>query len=274
MQSTNCAACRNVAPDAIPFSMAFQPIVDVERNTVYAYEALVRGLANESAYSILSQINESNRYSFDQSCRVRAITLASQLGLAKTGARLSINFMPGAVYSPAACIQLTLKTAQQLHFPLNRLIFEITEGEEVDDPQHLQNIANEYRRHGFQVALDDFGAGYCNLNLLADLPSDVLKLDMAMTRNLHQRPRAQHIVRTLTELCRSLDITVIAEGIETTDEFYAVRDCGIALMQGYLLARPAFEALPEYSLPAEQLQSRKPKECSVWFPMLTPLNAT
>jgi EAL domain-containing protein (putative c-di-GMP-specific phosphodiesterase class I) len=120
---TECNACRQGVKQLFPFSMAFQPIVDTEARQVFAYEALVRGVNAESAYSILSQVTPENRYAFDQNCRVAAITLASKLGLAATEARLSINFMPGAVYSPAACIQLTLKTAKLVGFPLDRLIF-------------------------------------------------------------------------------------------------------------------------------------------------------
>lgn len=265
-----CTACKDGIQQPMAFTMAFQPIVDVDSNRVFAYEALVRGLNNESAWSILSQVNETNRYSFDQSCRVQAITLASRLGLPETGAKLSINFMPGAVYSPAACIQLTLKTARNLNFPMDRLIFEITEGEQVHDPKHLQSIADEYRRHGFQIALDDFGAGYSNLNLFADLAADLIKLDMALTRNLHQRPKAMHTVRAIAGLCRDLNITVIAEGIETPEEFQAIRDCGITLMQGYLLAKPAFEALPEFMLPTTP--SSNPQTCHEFMSNGAPCN--
>jgi EAL domain-containing protein (putative c-di-GMP-specific phosphodiesterase class I) len=92
-----CGACRDGVGQTIPFSMAFQPIVDVRAERVFAYEALVRGLHGESAYSVLSQVTPENKYAFDQGCRVKALTLATQLGLVQTGAKLSINFMPGAV---------------------------------------------------------------------------------------------------------------------------------------------------------------------------------
>ncbi len=232
--------------------MAFQPIVDTEARRVFAYEALVRGPEGQSAGSILSQVTDENRYAFDQYCRVKAITLASQLHLAQTGAMLSINFMPGAVYSPAACIQLTLKTARECSFPLQQLIFEITEAEEVRDRGHLRSIVEEYRKHGFKMALDDFGAGYCGLNLLADFPADIVKLDMELTRNLEQRPTALAIVRQMVQLSRAIGCTLIAEGIETLQEYDALRSCGIQLMQGYLFARPVLEALPAFSLPADR----------------------
>lgn len=238
--------------------MAFQPIVDVEARRVFAYEALVRGPNGESAGAVLGQVSETNRYAFDQHCRVKAITLASQLHLAESGAMLSINFMPGAVYSPAACIQLTLKTAQAWNFPLKQLIFEITEAEEVRDRAHMNNIVEEYSMRGFQVALDDFGAGYCGLNLLADLPVHIVKLDMELTRNLHQRSTALAIVNSVVELAQKLDITLIAEGIETVEECQALCGCGIRLMQGFLFARPAVEALPRFSLPTVVCEAPHP----------------
>jgi EAL domain-containing protein (putative c-di-GMP-specific phosphodiesterase class I) len=229
--------------------MAFQPIVDIQAGKVFAYEALVRGVNNESAGSILSQVTPENRYAFDQGCRVKAITLAAQLGLADSGARLSINFLPGAVYSPIACLQVTFKTAREVGFPTDRLIFEITEAEQVKDRWHLRNIVNEYRKQGFKIAIDDFGAGYAGMNLLADLPTDIVKLDMELTRNIHDRPAAIAIVKSMVALSKTLGCQLIAEGIETVDEYSALAEYGITLMQGYLLARPQFEALPPFTLP-------------------------
>ncbi len=251
-QQSSCSACRDGIDQPFPFSMAFQPIVNVATGTVWAYEALVRGTDGSSAASILAQVTEENRYAFDQSCRIKAITLASQLRIEDTGAMLSINFMPGAVYSPAACIKITLNTARKLDFPLDKLIFEIVEAEKVISHQHLREIVQEYRNCGFQVALDDFGAGWCGLNLLADMPASIVKLDMALTRGLRDRPRALAIVRSIVELAGVLHTEVVAEGIETVEEYEALRNLGVRLMQGYLFARPAFEQLPEFYLPLEQ----------------------
>ena len=248
--STGCSACKDGVEPPFPFSMAFQPIIDVEAGKIFAYEALVRGPDGESAASVLAQLTESNRYAFDQNCRVRAIELASRLGLPATGARLSINFMPGAVYSPASCIRLTIETASRYNFPCQLLIFEITEAEQVRDGPHLRGIVDEYRRHGFKVALDDFGAGYCGLNLLADVPPDIIKLDMDLTRDLERRPSAQAIVHSMVRLAESLGCVVIAEGIESIAEFDQLRQCGVRLMQGYLFAKPAFEKLPAFTIPA------------------------
>lgn len=246
---TGCTACKDGIDEPFPFSMAFQPIVNTKTGSVFAYEALCRGSNGESAFSVLSQVTEENRYAFDQSCRVKAITLASELGLADNGAMLSINFMPGAVYNPAACIQVTLKTARKLSFPLDRLIFEIVEAEKVKNIQHLLDIVLEYRNCGFKIALDDYGAAWSGPNLLAEIPANLLKLDMALIRDIDKRCRARAIVESTVALAQKLDVEVIAEGIETVEEFKALRDCGIALMQGYLFAKPAFEALPAVLIP-------------------------
>ena len=245
---TACGSCKE-GLEPFPFTMAFQPIVDTALETVFAYEALVRGPGNESAYSVLQQVTEENRYAFDQGCRVKAIALAARLGVPAVGARLSLNFMPGAVYSPQACIQKTLRAARENKFPLDSLIFEITEDEKVRDPGHLERIITEYRKHGLAMALDDFGAGFSGLNLLSELAVDIVKLDVKLIRDIHLLPRTQTIVAAMAAMCRELKVQLIGEAIETVEEFDVLRECGITLMQGYLFAKPMFEGLPEISWP-------------------------
>lgn len=91
--------------------MAFQPIMDCDTGLPFAFEALVRGSNGEGAAEVLSQVTPENRYAFDQQCRIAAIEGAVASGILETSAKLSINFLPNAVYSPVACIQLTLRTA-------------------------------------------------------------------------------------------------------------------------------------------------------------------
>ena len=235
-----CGACRSDV-DLPSFTMAFQPIVDIDTSDIYAYEALVRPIAGGSAADVLSQINEQNRYSFDQACRVKAIELAARLELE---ALLSINFLPNAVYQPAACLQKTFEAAERVQFPTHHLMFEVTENEPARDVGHLQSIFKEYKRHGMITAIDDFGAGHSGLNVLAEFQPDVLKIDMALTRSIQTDHVRTEIVRAVAGLCRSLHISVIAEGIETVEEAVALKNLGIHLFQGYLFARPVIEQLP------------------------------
>lgn len=221
--------------------MAFQPIVDVETSKVFAYEALVRPPDGGGAAQILDQINPENRYAFDQSCRVKAVTLAARLGMESL---LSINFLPNAVYQPAACLAQTFEAAHRVDFPLHHLIFEVTENEPSRDVGHLQAIFIEYKRHGMLTAIDDFGAGHSGLNMLADFQPDVIKIDMALTRALNADKVRLEITRAVVELCNRLHISVVAEGVETVAEAVTLRRLGVRLFQGYLFARPALEQLP------------------------------
>ncbi len=246
LETDACPHCTPREPLRFGFSMAFQPIVDMRDFTVFAHEALVRGTAGEGAGSVLSQVDEDNRYRFDQACRRKAIGLAASIGMQSS---LSINFLPNAVYEPANCLRATLQAARKHQFPVNRIIFEITENERVIDHDHLINIISEYRRQGFRTAIDDFGAGYSGLNLLADFQPDLVKLDMALVRDIHRNAKRQTILTSIVAMCEQLDIEVIAEGIENEDELACIEDHGIHLVQGFLLARPGFEKLPDWTVP-------------------------
>jgi len=239
-KKAGCNACRTdvSVPD---FTMAFQPIVDIETAEVYAYEALVRPVGGGTAHDILSQITDESRYAFDQACRVKAITLAARLEMS---ALLSINFLPNAVYQPAACLQKTFEAAERVQFPLHHLMFEVTENEPSRDVGHLQEIFTEYKRHGMITAIDDFGAGHSGLNMLADFQPDVIKIDMALTRAINTDAIRYEIARALIGLCARLNISVIAEGVETIQEALTLRELGVRLFQGYLFAKPALEQLP------------------------------
>ena len=251
-----CQGCRDGEPLPFNFTMAFHPIVDLSRNAVWGYEALVRGMEGQGAGQILGMVDESNRYKFDQACRVKAIELAGQL-FPDAETRLSINFMPNAVYEPAACIRATLEAARRVGFAHRQIMFEFTENERMTDVAHVQRIIAEYRKQGFATALDDFGAGYAGLNLLASFQPDFIKLDMELIRGIATSPARQTIVAGVIMIARQLGVTVIAEGVETEAELTALRAAGIQLFQGYLFAKPAVANLPVVSFPASYALSEK-----------------
>jgi len=221
--------------------MAFQPIIRCRTRTIFGYEALVRGINNEPAHSVISRVNDDNRYRFDQLCRIKAIALAAKL---KMQGMLSINFLPNAVYRPERCIRTTLQAAREHQFPIEQIMFEFTEVERVADNQHIRHIVDHYQALGFKTAMDDFGAGYSSLNLLADFLPDIIKLDMHLLRGIDKDKVRQTIVRHCLALFEELNITPLAEGIETRDEMACLQEMGIDLMQGYLFAKPGFEILP------------------------------
>lgn len=251
----SCVACKDGVGFESPITMAFQPIVDVESGTVFAYEALVRGQDGRSAGEILATVSDDNRYAFDQVCRTTAIDLASRLNLTAGGAKLSINFLPNAVYEPRACIRATLTAAMRSGFPVDQIIFEFTEDEHLDT-NHVLNILRSYRAMGFRTAIDDFGAGYAGLGLLSKFQPDIVKLDMALVRDIDTDPVKRAIVRNTLNMLRDLAIEPVCEGIETLGEHDVLRDLGVSLMQGYLLAKPLVEGLPAIAWPRDRLPLR------------------
>ena len=238
---STCTPCKCHTPLGFDIRMAFQPIVNVNSKQVFAYEALVRGSQGESAGSVISQVNATNLYSFDQACRVKAIETAAAINLP---AKLSINFMPNAIYEPETCLAKTLQTAKKVNFPHKNIIFEVTEHEKIENHDLLVDVFRTYQRHGFMTAIDDFGEGYAGLNLLADFQPDILKLDMKMIRNIHADRVKKAIFSGIHKVAQELGIVLVAEGVETHEEFAFFKHAGVNLQQGYYFAKPALEHAP------------------------------
>jgi EAL domain-containing protein (putative c-di-GMP-specific phosphodiesterase class I) len=236
-----CDGCQNGDMFPLDFTMAFQPIVDLGGERIWGYEALVRGVNGAGAGAVLAAVTPENRYRFDQACRVKAIELAGRKMPASSTAKLSINFMPNAVYEPSACIRASLAAAARAKFDPKRLMFEFTENERLDDVGHVENIIASYRQMGFTTALDDFGAGYAGLGLLARFQPDLIKIDMELVRGIDQSTARQVIIAGIVGIARALNIEVLAEGVETDAEAKALLGLGIRLFQGYLFAKPELE---------------------------------
>lgn len=237
--SHGCTACRKTL-EIFPFSMAFQPIVDLLDYRIDAHEALVRGPEGEGAAEVLGQVNAENVYAFDQACRVKAIELAARLGIKH---QLNINFLPNAVYEPKACIRLTLEAAARSGFRLDKLTFEIVETEKITNSAHIRNIVTEYRRCGFKIALDDFSTGYSGLSRLAELKPDIIKLDRVLVQDCDQDQTRLAIVASMIALGAAIGTKVVLEGIERRGEVEALRSVGGRFMQGFYFARPLFEGI-------------------------------
>jgi EAL domain-containing protein (putative c-di-GMP-specific phosphodiesterase class I) len=123
------------------------------------------------------------------------------------------------------------------------------EGEAVTDTPHLQNIFTEYRRQGFQIALDDFGSGYSSMTYLRQFPFDKIKIDRAFIHGLETDPEAQAIVGAILALASGLHMQVTAEGVETESQLEELRARGCGQVQGYLLGLPVPAANLDFSPP-------------------------
>jgi EAL domain-containing protein (putative c-di-GMP-specific phosphodiesterase class I) len=243
-----------VDPSKAPqFSFAFQPIVDIDSLSVFAYEALVRGLANESAASIFGAIGPQDLHAFDRAARVRAVALAASLGLETS---LSLNLLPQSLDSVPDAIDSTIEAAISAGIPTKNIIIEVTEGEMIDNAVAFAARMNAYRALGIRFAIDDFGAGYSGLNLLAEFQPDEVKLDMHLVRDIESKGPRQAIVRAVIQACDDLGIDVIAEGVESAAEYDWFKRAGVRLFQGYLFGRPTFERLSTPVFPPNSGQAQ------------------
>jgi EAL domain-containing protein (putative c-di-GMP-specific phosphodiesterase class I) len=237
-----CPQCEPPFDGEMAIDVAFQPIFDVRSHRPLLYEALVRGPNGESAASVLAMVPESGRHRFEQRVRVLAIEKAGALGLVETGAALSINTSPSAVTEAERCLGQTIAAAARIGLPNHRIVFEFTENAKLD-VRHARAIVGAFDRHGFRAALDDFGDGYAGLTTLADVPTEYVKLDIALIRGIDTSYDRQTIVAGLAAIIGELGRTVIAEGIETGAELAVVRALGIPLVQGFYLGRPSLTEL-------------------------------
>lgn len=228
-----------------PFVMAFQPVVDTADNwRIYAYEALVRGPNGEAASAVLDAVPRNEALAFDAACRKKALTTAQSLGLR---AKLSLNVMPEAVGSYRYGLHATVHAAREMGFAASRLIFEVTEHAPIANLGKLTRWSAAARNRGIAVALDDFGTGHANLAALLQLQPRIVKLGMTLVRGIDtDRPR-QALMRGISLACESFGSLVVAEGVETEQEYRTLHALGIRLMQGYFIARPEVAALPEIS---------------------------
>lgn len=248
----NPAASANTEEEPRPrpplrFAFAFQPIIHAPTRSIYSYEALIRGPAGESAASIIRQVRPPETHAFREQERITALESAARLGLST---RISINFQPSDIaHSPTAVTSL-LAAAERCRIPSESIILEVLESEIIRDSGDFSARMNAYRTSGLTFAIDDFGSGYAGLNLLAEFQPDLIKIDMNLVRGIESNGPRQAILRGIVRTCLDLGIDIIAEGVETPEEYAWFRGEGIELFQGFLIAKPGFNSLrTDFHLP-------------------------
>lgn len=229
-----------LGPETLPdVQIAFQPIVDVKRQSVYAYEALVRGGHGESASDVFAAVPCAHRPLFDHRLMLLAVFTAAKL---KLRTRLAVNVSPDAFVHPATVHSLRCASTRT-GIPAEHIILELTESEPLD-LQRAAEALRAYRTTGFITAIDDFGAGYAGLNLLASFQPHLLKIDMQLVQGIAHDAVRRAIVESIVMMAARVRCEVVAEGVETAADARQLFNSGIRLQQGFLYARPGVEALP------------------------------
>ena len=222
--------------------MAYQPIVDCGHSGLYGYEALVRcSPGNLASPPALLAAAESLGKLMDLSRQIRGQVAAN---LATLPAALSTTKFFVNLHAQDLLDPQLFNPEAPLSAHANRIVLEITERTPLEEvPDVLQRIAR-LRALGYRIALDDLGAGYAGLSTFAQLEPEVVKLDMALVRQVENSRTKRHIIASMVQLCEKLNIHVIAEGIETIAERDVLLALGCQLLQGYYFGRPNRELLP------------------------------
>ncbi|MCB8888346.1 bifunctional diguanylate cyclase/phosphodiesterase [Vreelandella malpeensis] len=222
----------------------FQPIVDANRQAVFGYEALIRGPEHSPLHSPLRLFDVALQagllVELDLKCRQLAIRRFVELNLP---GRLFLNVMPLTIVERDFEEGLTLGFLRESGLSPERVVIELTEHVPIHDYALMRQAVDHYRDMGFQVALDDLGAGHSSLRHWAELRPDFVKLDRHFVAGIDQEPAKREFLRSILDVARSLDCQLIAEGVETAAEHLCLweLDRGLSLLQGFYFARPTRE---------------------------------
>jgi EAL domain-containing protein (putative c-di-GMP-specific phosphodiesterase class I) len=224
---------------AADLSTVFQPIVRLETGKLFAYETLVRcrvpGFAPSTLFERAAAEQSTGR--LGRMIREIAVPLCG-------GIPVFVNLHPNELDD-----RWLVRPDDPIFSHDHDIYLEITESAPLTHFNLCVSVLREVcARTGAHLVIDDLGAGYSNLKLIADLQPKVVKLDRVLVQELHLKPRQQKLVAMVVRLCEELGAKVVAEGIELREELSAVRDSGAHFGQGYLLGRPAFP-MPEITWP-------------------------
>ena len=221
------------------FELYFQPLVDLRRNQITGFEALMRwnsptrGMVPPARFVPLAEeiglIIPMGEWVIDAACR----EAASWPGVLK----VAVNVSP-AQFKSNKLVSVVRDALENSGLSPSRLEIEITESAMVDDVEGAIKLLNELKGLGVSISMDDFGTGYSSLSYLSRFPFDKIKIDQSFVRDLGKRADCMAIIRAVTGLCDSLGVTANAEGVETEEQLNMLRDECCNEVQGYLISRP------------------------------------
>jgi len=211
--------------------VVFQPIVDMRTGLQFATEALVRCRRPE-----LGDPLTLFRHAVANHCTGRLGRMIREIAMPLCSGPVFVNIHPNELSE-----RWLVRPDDPIFAHDDEVFLEITESVPFTHFDLCIDVLREVRsRGGIHLVVDDLGAGYSNLGRIADLEPKVVKLDRELITQLDRHARRRQLVTSVVRLCNELGAVVVAEGIETHDEFSAISDTGVEYGQGYLFARPAY----------------------------------
>jgi len=225
------------------FQVYYQPKYDLNNELVAGAEALVRwihperGIISPGAFIPLFEkngfITQLDRYVWETACR----DIRSWMDKGYSKISVSVNVSRADIYNPHLT-DILLELIAKYEIPIRYLHLEITESAYTDNPDQIIVAVNKLRNLGFIIEMDDFGSGYSSLNMLAEMPVDVLKLDMHFIQSETSRTSGKGILSFVISLAKWLNLAVVAEGVETAEQISTLRSMECNYVQGFYFAKP------------------------------------
>ncbi len=220
-----------------------QPKFDIITNRIIGSEALVRWMSPTNGFMVPDSfipifekngfIAEIDLYMLEEVCKTLRDYIMNNYPIYPC----SVNLSRVTLNHPDLVSRIKL-IVDEYRIPSEYIEFEITENVFVSDHETIAKTLNELKDMGFSISMDDFGSGYSSLILLKDLPIDVLKLDRHFLDADDANPNTYHIMKSIIDMSKSLNIKVVCEGVETTRQAQFLKDIGCEVGQGYLFAKP------------------------------------
>jgi len=218
----------------------YQPIVRLGDGEIHGFEALSSGPAGdifENPEKLFSFAEDTEQVvELERLCRQQAIRGAVRLHSAQ---KLFINCSANGFVDPELVSQQVLEEVRLAGRQPHDIVFEVTERVAITEWQEFRAILAAIRRLGFSVAIDDVDKGYSSLQAVAEIEPDYLKFDISLVRDIHLSPIKRNLLETLVVLAEKIHARVIAEGVESAEEFHALRALGVTFAQGFYFAVPA-----------------------------------
>ncbi|OGT15582.1 MAG: diguanylate cyclase [Gallionellales bacterium RIFOXYB12_FULL_54_9] len=220
-------------------SALFQPILDLQTGQFLGFEGLIRGPADSTLHAPfnLFAVAEKQGLSLEVEILARETVLEAFAELKLPG-QLFLNVSPETLTHPSFKNGQTLAFMRSIQLDPNRVVIEITENQPTYDFDGMRSALLHYRNMGFKIAIDDLGEGFSSLRLWSELQPEYIKIDMHFVQGVDRDPIKLQFLKSIQSIAESCGTRVIAEGVETEAELRVVRDIGIALGQGYFIARP------------------------------------
>ncbi len=218
----------------------FQPIVDLFSGEVFGYEVLSRAPEPFRNPAFMFEMARQWGMCWDLECvcRHRAMERIAQISDEVPDARFFLNVSPHIFNDSRFGKGFTISSLNALGIHQRRIVLEITETSQVEDYDYFKEMIQHYRSQGFDIALDDFGAGHSSLITLVAASPTYLKIDRELISDIHKRSYKQYLIKAIQGFSSNVDSMIIAEGIETEEELQTVVRLGIRYGQGYYLGRP------------------------------------